>query len=79
MSHAKLIDKSVTSPHKLPGSNMSHNQNRDIGGSNQPSALQQKHLQHIVGSGRNSLHGVEDASNARQNPFAGSNLQGPLA
>ena len=79
MSHStKLIDQQKQQP------NSSGQPILGVGGTgitrdSQPSALQKQHLQHIVGSGRNSVHGVEDRSG---NPFGvvgSSNLQGPLA
>lgn len=49
------------------------NANRDS--SNGPSALQKQHLQHIVGTGRNSVNAIEDSSNnARSSLLTGSNM-----
>ena len=79
MSHSKLLEKSNLPPALGIGGTGLTRDSAGGGVIGQPSALQQKHLQHIVGTGRNSVHGVEEASNVRNNPFQGSNLQGPLA
>ena len=56
---------------------MNNNIARDS--SNGPSALQKQHLQHIVGTGRNSVNAIEDGSGARNSLLPGSNVQGPFA
>ena len=80
MSQARLIESSKGAPPMMGIGGTGFSRDPNPGG--QPSALQQKHLQHIVGSGRNSLHGAEDNGTGvgrNSNPFNGSNLQGPLA
>ena len=79
MSHSKLIEKS-TGPHLgVGGTGLSRHHIGSSQSGKEPSDLQQKHLQHIVSSGRNSFQAMDDATNVRTNPLLGSNLQGPLA
>ena len=74
---SKLITDKLQSP---PSLGVGGNAVPSHASSQQPSILQQKHLQHIVGSGRNSVVGIEEVGHARgANPFTGSILQGPLA
>lgn len=70
MSHSKLIEK--TGPQLgVGGTGLTRDLNP-----HGTSALQQQHLQHIIGSGRNS---VTDDPIGRNNMYVGSNMQGPLA